>query len=275
MSRVLGVSRSGYYKWLTIYNLRHSKNEKKLEKIKDVFKESGQTYGSPRIAIEIKKAGDTISKTTVARIMKANNLKVVPRKKFVLTTDSDHEYTVSENLLDRKFKVEAPNKVWVSDITYIPYNNKFCYLTIYMDLYDRAIVGWALSKDMTVINTTIAALQKAFKNRTIPKGQSLMIHSDRGVQYASKSFRSILKRKNCVQSMSRKGNCWDNAVAESFFKSIKSEKLDKYEIKSFDEAYTLVFRYIEGWYNTKRIHSALNGMSPIEYFYKNLVNLAA
>jgi transposase InsO family protein len=275
MPRALGVSRSGYYKWLKTNKIRQSVYEEKLAAIERVFQDSDKTYGSPRISVEIKKAGRSLSKTTVARIMKANKLKVVPHRKFIHTTDSNHDFTVSKNLLKRNFTVDAPKKVWVSDITYIPYNNKFCYLTMFMDLYDRAIVGWSLSKDMSTENTTIKALQNALKNRSIDEGQHLLVHSDRGVQYASKEFRNLLKEKKCIQSMSRKGNCWDNAVAESFFKSIKSEKLDRYHIGSYEEAFTLVFRYIDGWYNTKRIHSALNGLSPIEYFFKNIVNLAA
>ena len=275
MTRLLGVSRSGYYKWLNINTLRQSSDKEILDSIKIVFKQSERTYGSPRIAIEIKKQGFLLSKTTVARIMKKNNIQVVPKKKFVHTTDSDHDFKVCENLLNRNFKVDAPNKVWISDITYIPYENKFCYLTMFMDLYDRAIVGWTLSKDMTVVNTTVKALKNAIENRKLNVNQKLMVHSDRGIQYASNDFKQLLADKNCIQSMSRKGNCWDNVVAESFFKSIKSEKLDKYNIQSFDQAYSLVFRYIDGWYNTKRIHSTLNGLSPVEFFYKNIVNLAA
>jgi putative transposase len=276
MSRVLNVSRSGYYKWLNISNSRMQKEQTLIEEINDVFNKSDQTYGSPRIAVQLNKQGITVSKTTVARLMNKNNIAVKRKKSFVHTTDSNHKYKPAENLLNRDFVAHRPNEVWVSDITYIPIGyKKFAYLTVFLDLFDRAIVGWELSTSMTAKLTTVNALKKALSNRGITKSFKLMIHSDRGVQYACSEFRELLVKYNCVQSMSRKGDCWDNAVAESFFKSIKSEKIDRFNIHSFSEAYDLVFKYIEGWYNTKRIHSALDGMAPMEFFYKNFVSLAA
>ena len=149
------------------------------------------------------------------------------------------------------------------------------YLTIVLDLADRMIVGWNLSDNMTANDTTIAAFRKAVKNRNLKKEDFLMFHSDRGVQYACTEFTSILEAYNCTQSMSRKGNCWDNAVAESFFKTIKSEYIYNYKIESQESARSLIFRYIEGWYNTKRIHSALDGKSPLEVFYEKVHILAA
>jgi len=276
MSRVLNVSRSGYYNWLKNSSVKQQTEQSIVQSIKSVYNKSEQTYGSPRITIDLKKQGVVISKTTVARIMKKHNIAVKHKKRFVHTTDSNHNYTPAENLLNRNFVVDKPNKVWVSDITYIPIGyKKFAYLVVYLDLFDRAIVGWALSTSMTAISTTIQALKNALFNRGITKDHKLIIHSDRGVQYACNEFRDLLQQYHCVQSMSRKGDCWDNAVAESFFKSIKYEKINDYKINSFLEAYDLIFKYIEGWYNTKRIHSALNGLSPLEYFYQNFVTLAA
>jgi len=275
MSKVLGVSCSGYYKWRTTRPKSEARKAFLARAIEKAFDGSEQTYGSPRIVVELRKMNIHISKTTVARIMRAHNISVIPKKSFTLTTDSKHAYKVAKNLLDRNFTVDQPNRVWVSDITYIAIGRRFCYLTICMDLFDRAIVGWNLSADMSAENTSIKALKKALRNRSVTPSDRLMVHSDRGVQYACKEFVDLLEEYNCVQSMSRKGNCWDNAVAESFFKTIKGEKINKFNLTSFDQAKLLVFKYIDGWYNTKRIHSHLNGLSPVEYFYQNISKLVA
>jgi transposase InsO family protein len=155
-------------------------------------------------------------------------------------------------------------RFWVSDITYIPIGNSFVYLTTIIDLADRMVVGWNLSDNMTDKDTIIAAFNKAKNNRKIKHG--LLFHSDRGSQYVSKEFRKLLDASNCTQSMSRKGNCWDNAVAESFFKTIKMESLDRYKFTCMSQVYSVVFRYIEGWYNTMRIHTSLGDLSPRERF---------
>lgn len=264
MSKTLGVSSSGYYKWLS------QSTEKQLEKaklethIKDVFKESYQTYGSPRVAIALREKDIYISKSTVARIMNSLCLIARPKRRFVSTTDSNHNFKIAPNLLNRQFEVERINKVWVSDITYVRVSNKWMYLTTVIDLADRMVVGWSLSSNMTTRDTVINAFKNAFHNRAITKKNKLLVHSDRGVQYASKEFRSLLAEYDCTQSMSRKGNCWDNAVAESFFKTIKEEALNRYIFSNQEMLKSVIFRYIDGWYNTVRIHSALGGLSPLK-----------
>ena len=186
---------------------------------------------------------------------------VIPR--FVVTTDSDHDNPIADNLLDRKFDVNELGRAWVSDITYIKVNSDWAYLTTVIDLADRKVIGWSISNDMTTENTVIKAWNNAKINRSIIN--ELIFHSDRGVQYTSKSFRNILSHnKNVTQSMSRKGNCWDNAVAESFFKTIKHESLNRYNFKSIQELKKVAFKYIELWYNRMRLHSSLGYKTPEE-----------
>ena len=228
--------------------------------IKEAFDSSRSTYGSPRIYEALKKKSIRTSKSTVARRMKA--LKISPRKKkrFKHTTDSTHNKRISPNLLNQCFKATELGQIWVSDITYIALQSGFVYLTSVIDLADRMVVGWSLSSTMTDQATTIAAFKNAVNNRPIKEG--LIFHSDRGSQYASDDFRVLLKQHQCLQSMSRRGNCWDNAVAESFFKTIKVEELYHHRFESIQQVYSVVFDYIDGWYNTLRIHSTLGGKSP-------------
>lgn len=266
MSKVLKVSSSGYYKWKKDINNSRELANGLDTKIKSVFNMSQGTYGSPRISQELENQDILVSKTTVARRMQSMNLTARPKKKFVITTDSDHDYLIADNILDREFEVEQPNKVWVSDITYIRVANYWMYLTVIIDLADRMVVGWSLSKDMTAINTVMAAFKMAVFKRRITAASEMLFHSDRGVQYACHDFVNLLKKYKCTRSMSRKGNCWDNAVAESFFKTLKVEKLYKHIFKSENELKTVLFRYIDGWYNTKRIHTSNGGKSPLETF---------
>lgn len=262
MSEVFGVSRSGYYKWKKKHPKWLEERMKLDEQIKEVFDFSRSTYGSPRVHEELSKKSIQTSKSTVARRMK--DLQITPKKKkrFKYTTDSKHDKVVSPNLLEQNFEASELGRVWVSDITYIGLQRGFVYLTSVIDLADRMVVGWSLSNNMTDQQTVIAALKKALKNRPVNDG--LIFHSDRGSQYASDDFRELLKTHKCVQSMSRKGNCWDNAVAESFFKTIKVEELYHHKFESIQQVYSVVFDYINGWYNTLRIHSTLGGKSPSE-----------
>ena len=276
MSRVFGVSRSGYYKWFK--NRQLSDCLSKLDKqIIQVFESSKGTYGSPRVTQELNKTeyGNRVSVATVARRMHVLGLVARVKRKYVPTTDSDHDLLVSPNLLDRNFEVEQVNTVWVSDITYIPTDKGWRYLTVILDLADRAVVGWTLSQTMHAQFTVIPALHQAIYRRGIGPNCGLMFHSDRGVQYACNDFRAVLAQHAITQSMSRKGNCWDNAVAESFFKTIKTEELNNYQLVNADRLNALVFKYIEGWYNTRRIHSTLQGKTPWEAFYEKTSNLAA
>jgi len=262
MCQVLDVSRSGYYTWLKNKDKYQEKKESLNEQIKSVFESSRETYGSPRVYLGLKKLNIELSKSTVARRMKDLELSPVLKRKFKNTTDSRHNLKISPNILNREFTVSELGKVWVSDITYIRLKHSFVYLTTVIDLADRMVVGWNLSNNMTDQDTVIAAFKKALKNRSISSG--LIFHSDRGSQYASKDFRKLLAEEKCIQSMSRKGNCWDNAVAESFFKTIKVESLYRYKFENVTEVYSVIFDYIDGWYNTQRIHSALGGRSPRE-----------
>ncbi len=251
--KYLKVSRNSYYHWKSV-KLAKKKDSRRtvlVNEIKRIFNDSRQTYGSPRIQAELEKLGYKISRAYVARLMKAENIRFKPKKRFVNTTYSKHHYKIEKNTLDRQFKVEQLGKVWVSDITYIRVNDKWIYLTTMIDLADRQVVGWSLSKDMTYENTVLKAWNTARKRRQIIHG--FILHSDRGVQYACNKIRDLFMGNNKInRSMSRKRNCWDNAVVESFFKTIKSEMIYRNEFKSFTHAYNHVYDYIENWYNIKK-----------------------
>lgn len=261
------VSSSGYYDWQNrdqdISKIKAG--EDLLKKIRDSYESSDSTYGSPRITKDLQRQGIQISRPRVARIMKKEGIQSVIRKKWkVATTDSNHSYPVYGNVLDRDFHADRIGIKWVSDITYLRTGEGWLYLTAIMDLADRKIIGWTLSDGMSAEQTTIAALERALKTRKAEKG--LIFHSDRGVQYACNSFKDKLKalKIDVVQSMSRKGNCWDNSAMESFFKTAKSEKFNRYNFKTRQEARLCVFRYIEGWYNKGRLHSTIGYKTPNE-----------
>ena len=246
MCKVLNVSRSGYYYWLTQRPTNRTKeNETILELISDSLTASKGRYGSPKITQDLRAQGVNVSRPRVARLMKQANLKSIIQKKYVVTTtDSKHTYPVAENHLNRQFNPTKPGQAWVSDLTYIATGEGWIYLTIIIDLYDRKVIGWALSKSMKAAETTIPAWQMAIKNRPIER--NLIFHSDRGVQYACHAFTKLLKKHPLVlQSMSGKGNCWDNAVAESFFKSLKSELVYQQNFQTRAMAKQAVFEYIE------------------------------
>ena len=228
-----------------------------------MFQESKRTYGSPRITASLKRQGYLVSRPRVAKLMRKEGLRSKIKRRFRVTTNSNHGYSISENHLSRNFKPKTLNETWISDITYIKTGEGWLYLTTIIDLFDRQVIGWALSKSLFTNETIIPAWKMALSKRAIDK--PLIFHSDRGVQYASKEFRKLLKT-NCliVQSMSRKGNCWDNAVAESFFKTLKSELIYHEEYKTIQQAKTAVFEYIETWYNTRRLHSSLGYKTPKE-----------
>lgn len=275
MSKVLGVSSSGFYKWLKINPKIAAAKALVKKQVATIFKKSGNSYGSPRIALEMNKHGKHISKSTISRIMNSLNIQARPKRKFIHTTNSDHQFEIPDNKLNRNFNVETINTVWVSDITYIRVASHWMYLTVIIDLADRMVVGWTLSNNMTAKDTIINAFEKAVKQRGLTRDHNLMFHSDRGVQYACNEFRDLIQSYNCIQSMSRKGNCWDNAVSESFFKTIKTEKLDKYIFNNNKTLKTFIFNYIDGWYNTVRIHTSLNGKSPLDKHFELIKKLAA
>lgn len=264
MCQVFNVSSSAYYSWRKNKDVVKPISQKMIvkEAIKKAFKESREIYGSYRIQVELSKVGLNYSKSYIAVLMKEMGLRSVLKRKFVVTTDSKYSYPVAENLLERDFTSDKLGEKWVSDITYIRVNNKWNYLTTIIDLADRKVVGWSLSQDMTAENTIGKAWTMARSTRKI--SNNLIVHSDRGVQYAAKKkWNPFLFNRKIKQSMSRKGDCWDNAVAESFFKTIKYECLYRYKFSFYNHLFLVVNDYIN-WYNTKRIHSALNYMTPLE-----------
>ena len=257
MCKVLRVSRSSYYSWLTRGPSKRSVENKGLsERIKKIYEQSKKTYGSPRVTIELLEEGFHVSRPRVARLMKKQNLKSIIRKKWIITTDSRHNYPVVENKLNRDFTVTRSGQVWVSDITYIKTLQGWLYLTVIIDLYDRKVIGWSFSRSLKATCTVIPAWRMAVRMRMIT--QRLIFHSDRGVQYACYEFANLLSSYKLVErSMSRKGDCWDNAVAESFFKTLKVEHIYHHSYKTIKEAELSVFEYIETWYNVNRIHTTI------------------
>ena len=273
MCKVFKVSCSGYYSSIgRKQSKRAVENRKILDQIHQVHKDSKQTYGSPRITAELRDRGIEVSRPRVARMMKKAQIRSKTVKRFKVTTDSKHRYQIVENKLNRDFNVDTIGQVWVSDITYIWTNEGWLYLTIILDLADRRVVGWSMSKSLKAINTVIPAWHMALINRSLT--DQLIFHSDRGVQYACNVFAQLLgTNKKVSRIMSRKGDCWDNAVAESFFKSIKTEMIYHCNFKTRWEAKQAVFVYIETWYNRKRKHSALGYLSP-EQYEKQLLNIS-
>lgn len=274
MCRVFKIGKSGFYDWLKRKPSRTQIETEQLRKeIKQEYDDSEKRYGSPKITVQLNNRGIKASRPRVGRLMKSMGIKSIIHKKFkVVTTDSDHDYRIAENHLNRQFTVDDPCKVWVSDITYIPTDEGWLYLTIIMDLFDRNLVGWSMSNNMTATDTVVKAWNMAVVNRK-PKSQ-LMFHSDRGVQYACDEFRKILGQFNVLQSMSRKANCWDNAVAENFFKILKSELVYHNHFLNHKQAKQEIFEFIEIWYNRKRIHSTLNNLTPLQYYNNYFFNRA-
>ena len=265
MARVLGVSPRSYYDYRhNKYNKRETKKEYYMEEIQKGYFLAYGRYGSPRLCVELRKKDVLISQTTTAKYMRELGLQSKLTKKFKVTTDSNHKLNIAPNLVNRNFSPYSSSMIWVSDITYIYTSQGFIYLTTVIDLYDRKVIGWSISRDMTKEQTVIKAFNMAKKNRQIVKG--MIFHSDRGAQYASNDFVEILKSNKIVQSMSRKGNCWDNAVAESFFKSLKCEMIYGSKLMSAKEMELQVFEYIEIWYNKVRRHSAIGNLNIDEFW---------
>lgn len=266
MCQVFEVSRSTYYDWLNHKPSRLSRENEVLKaELMDLHQQSKGRLGSPKLTSELKDRGFQASRPRIARLMKQLGIQSIICKKFrVMTTDSNHAHIPSDNLLDRDFTASEPGKKWVSDLTYVRTLQGWLYLTIIMDLYDRRIIGWAMSETMEASCTVNAAFKMAIGNRPVNPFE-LIFHSDRGIQYACQEFRDQLKANKVNQSMSRKGNCWDNAVAENFFKIIKSEMI--YHTSYVDRAHARaeIFEFIEIWYNLKRKHSYLNYLTPHQF----------
>jgi putative transposase len=266
MCNVLGVPRSGYYAWIDRpVSRRDLEDEKLLFHIKQIHKESNGTYGILRMMKALKRRNIHCGKNRVAKVMRKNNIICRTRRKYKATTNSKHNYPVASNLLGQSFYVEAPNTVWVGDITYIGTEQGWLYLAAVEDLFNRKVIGWSMSDAMPTELTT-SALEMAVGRRNPSAG--LIFHSDRGVQYASYKYQQLLRDKKMIQSMSRKGDCYDNACAESFFATLKKELIHGRKFKTRAEAKQAVFQYIEIWYNSRRLHSSLGYMSPNEFEYK-------
>lgn len=265
MCKVLRVGSRSYYAWQKRSKQPKDSKSSILEnEIQAVYFDKKQRYGSPRITAELLDNGIKVSRTTVAKYMKNMGLRSKIGKKFKVTTDSKHSHKIMDNVLDRNFQPSQPSKVWVSDITYIHTKEGFLYLTTVLDLYDRKCIGWSISDGMKTEDTSLAAWKMAMKHRQLSAG--LIFHSDRGVQYACEKFSNTLDSYKIVtRSMSRKGNCWDNAVAESFFKTLKSEQIYGNKLVSKEQMRLELFEYIEIWYNRERRHSTLGNLT-IEQF---------
>jgi putative transposase len=263
MCRVLAVSRAGYYAWRRRpHGARAEHNHYLLAQIRASHERSHQHYGSPRIARDLWAAGLRCSENRVAHLMRANRIRAKTVRRWVRTTHSDHALAVASNTLNRSFQVNAPNRVWASDITYLPTQGGWLYLAVVLDLYSRAVVGWSMGTDMRV-ELTARALRMAIGRRQ--PGSGLMHHSDRGVQYAACDYQRLLQAHGISCSMSRKGNCWDNACVESFFSTLKRERVYHQRYRSPAEAKHDVFHWIEVIYNRQRRHSALGYRSPAEF----------
>jgi len=265
MCRNLSVTQSGYYRCrkapLSIWQL---KNENLKGRITDLYAKHNGMAGSPLITADLHDDPEfsSVSRPRVARLMRNMGLKCRTVKKFVATTDLKHNEPVAPNLLDRNFTVSLPDQVWVTDITYLKVGSKWHYLTVFIDLFSRMVVGWDLRSSLERYSAMRALNKSILKRRP---GQGLMVHSDRGVQFASFDFRAVLEKHRFVQSMSRKGNCWDNAVAESFFGTIKTQLIFHSKFQNMAQAEQALFTYIEIYYNRQRKHSTNGYVAPALY----------
>jgi putative transposase len=263
MCRLLEVSRSGYYAWENRKtSKREQTNQALLQKIKRIYRESDKSYGSPRIYRQLREEGEKYNRKRIVRLMRKHHImaKKAPRR-YPVTTKQGKGTSMAPNLLKQDFTAQRPNQKWVTDITYIDTAEGWLYLSVILDLYSRRIVGWAMSDRMDV-HLVSQALKMALHSRRPHKG--LIHHSDRGSQYTSKVYQSYLREYDCLVSMNFSGNCYDNAVAESFFATLKTECADS-QFASRNQARSKIFHYIEAWYNRKRLHSSLGYMSPMMF----------
>ena len=266
MCRVLQVSASGYYQWCKATPSLHAiADAALLAHVRTAYEASKGAYGAPRVHRALRHQGTRVGKKRVARVMRRHGLIGRSRgRRRVQTTDSNHAHPLAPNQLARQFAVtaHAPDRVWVSDITYVPTRAGWFYLAVVLDLATRRVVGWAM-QDTQTAELALRALRMAFATRRPPAG--LLHHSDRGVQYACGEYRALLAAHGATASMSRRGNCWDNAVAESFFATLELELITTADWRTHTEARAAIFEFIEGWYNARRLHSTLGYLSPIAY----------
>ena len=263
MCRILNVSKTQYYAWLKRVDSSREKENKVLKvHIMSLFERSKRTYGTRRLKKALSHLGFIVSRRRIRYLMQELGLRCKTKKRFKATTDSNHNYPVSPNLLNRKFTVHRPDTHYVGDITYIPTDQGWLYLAVVIDLYSRKVVGWAMSNRMKAALVNDALLMALWSRK--PK-RGLLWHTDRGSQYCSDSHRKIIKAHGIKQSMSRKGNCWDNSVAESFFHSLKTELVYQNKFNTREQARREIFRYISVFYNRQRLHSTNGYLSPDQY----------
>ena len=260
---MLGVSRAGYYDWLDRPESKQRQRRTVLKaKIDAIHKDSHQIYGSPRIHGELVELGEVVGVNTVARVMREHGIQSKVHHRFVITTNSRHQNPIAENLLDRDFTASGPDQKWASDVTFIPTRSGWLYLATVMDLFSRKIIGWSMgARNSTQLICN--ALQMAIDHRQTVRG--VLLHSDRGATYASSDYQDLLRKHEIICSMSRKGDCWDNAAMESFYHSLKTEWVVFEDYRTHDEAKASLFTYIELFYNRKRRHSTLGYLSPATY----------
>ena len=263
MCRNLNVSKAGYYAWRARKPSARTRTDEVLKfRIRTLHRENRGVYGISRIHSELQACGVRVARKRVARLMRAEQLKGKKRNRFRVTTLSSHSYPIAKNLLNRQFQVAHPNRVWVADITYFATAQGWLYLAVVLDLYSRRVIGWAMSER---INTRLVldALSMAISSRKPEAG--LIVHTDRGSQYACREYVQFILANGIVPSMSRKGDCWDNAVAESFFASLKVEIKPERIWQTREEGRSALFEYIEVWYNRRRRHSTNGYLSPVQF----------
>lgn len=263
MCRILNITTSGFYAWLKREPSKRELEDKRLlTNIKVIFEENRKEYGSPRIYDELRDQGFICGENRVARLMRINGIKAIYTKKYKPVSYKKHALPVYPNLLEREFKVSAVNTVWCSDITYIWTRSGWAYLAAVIDLYSRKVVGWAVSRSIDA-KLAVLALQRAINVREL--NDAIIHHSDRGVQYASTAYQTVLREHGFKTSMSRKGDCYDNAVVESFFKTLKVSLIYRYKFDCLEQVEQALFNYIECYYNCRRKHSFLGYKTPKEF----------
>jgi putative transposase len=264
MCRVLEAPRSGFYAWMKSPESKRRREDRRLlVKIRELHQQSDRSYGSPRLTEALRSGGEVCNHKRIERLMTAHGIRSVHRRKYRVTTDSSHSMPVAENLLDRQFTATEPNQKWVADITYVSTDEGWLYLATVMDLFSRRIIGYATSRRLKQ-ELVLEALARAIHRRR-PLAGGLLHHSDRGSQYAAEAYQAFLKRHGLSCSMSRKGDCWDNAAMESFFKTLKVERVYQRRYATRADASYDLGQWIENFYNSWRIHSALGYLSPVEF----------
>lgn len=260
---MLKVSRSGFYRWLEVKPTQRQLQDRILaQQVADVFEQSYQTYGSPRITVQLAQQGWAVSRKRVIRLMQQQGL-VARRRSKRVGLPTTPQTVAAPNRLNRQFTCDHPDQAWVGDITYLPTTQGWHYLAVWIDLFSRRVVGFAFAEHLQT-ELVLEALQRAFGHR-LPHPSGLLVHSDQGCQYTSHAYRQVLSTRGLTCSMSRRGNCWDNAVAESFFSTLKTELLSRIGVLPPAQLNIQVATWIEGFYNQQRKHSTLNYLSPVEF----------